>query len=260
MANWNATQYLKFEKERTQPALDLAKRIHLEHPSAILDVGCGPGNSTAVLAQLFPNAEILGIDSSQNMIEKAKQAYPHLTFSLCDAGKDSSSLGKKFDVVYSNACLQWIPNHPVLLKTMTSLLNPNGVLAVQVPSNEAEPLYQIIAEAAANEKWGFSRLRLEPNEVLRPADYFDVLSGLSGDFSVWTTTYFHRMQSHADLLEWVKSTRLRPYLNALSTEQGEQFTGEILEKTKEAYTPQKNGEIIFPFRRLFFTAVAPAAL
>ena len=132
MAQWNSQQYLKFEKERTQPAIDLAARIPLEHPQAVLDIGCGPGNSTHVLAQRFPEANILGVDQSLPMLEQAARQYPDLSFRQLDAHTELPTLGQRFDVVFSNACIQWVPDHPRLLREMMALLRPGGVLAVQV--------------------------------------------------------------------------------------------------------------------------------
>lgn len=110
MSQWNSEQYLKFENQRTQPAIDLAKRITIEQPNNILDIGCGPGNSTAVLKTVFPQADILGVDNSENMIKKAKEAYSNINFQICDITTESDKLDS-YDIIFSNACLQWVPNH-----------------------------------------------------------------------------------------------------------------------------------------------------
>ena len=133
--NWNSEQYLKFKNERTQPAIDLANRISVQNPKKILDIGCGPGNSTEVLRRKYPDAYILGVDKSEEMIKTAKEKYPNLDFQICDAGAELSKLDHDFDIVFSNACIQWVPNHPQLLREMLGLLNENGVLAVQIPMN-----------------------------------------------------------------------------------------------------------------------------
>lgn len=254
-SKWNAKQYLRFEAERTQPAIDLANRILLDHPAKIVDIGCGPGNSTMVLRQRYPNADILGIDSSEAMVRAAASAYPDIKFALCDAGRDLSSLGTGFDVVFSNACIQWIPNHPKLLGDMFSLLGQNGVLAVQLPVNKEEPLLRTVMETVSQPKWNFSAVAKEVNEVLPPQEYFDILSALTSNFQMWETTYFHRMTSHQALLDWAKSTRLRPYLAALDEEGQRQLEKEILDKFTPLYPQQRNGEFILRFRRLFFLAI-----
>lgn len=255
MPDWNPDLYLKFEKERTQPAIDLANRIGLSSPQDILDIGCGPGNSTAVLHKKYPGARILGIDSSQKMIETARAAFPHIEFQVCDASRDLAKLGRRFDVVFSNACLQWIPDHPSLLRNMMSLLKEGGVMAVQIPMNQKEPIHQILARLAAGEKW---RKKIPCPRVfysLTPSAYYDLLAVLSRDFSLWQTTYCHRLQSHADLIEWYRATGLRPYLEALPPADRENFEHEVTAEVAKAYPPQQNGEILFPFPRFFFTAI-----
>ena len=151
---WDSAAYLRFKAERTQPSIDLVKRI-----DKLLDVGCGPGNSTQVLADAFPNAlRIIGIDSSPEMIEAAKDDHPDMEFRICDA-LNLPSLGEAgFDVVFSNACIQWVPDHPRLIRDMLALLRPGGMLAVQVPMNYQEPIHRIIGELAASRR---TRLRAD---------------------------------------------------------------------------------------------------
>ena len=249
MSDWNSSQYLKFKQQRTQPAIDLALRIVKNRPKTIADIGCGPGNSTFVLKEIFPGANILGIDTSPNMIEKARTEYPDIKFRICDA----SALDGKYDLLFSNACLQWIPNHNTLIPALMDKLNDGGVLAVQIPVNEEEPLFQIIGEVAAEPKWKLQDVRRQPNE-LTPNEYFDILKGCSSSFEMWETKYFHNLPDHKALVEWVKATKLRPYLACLGEELGEEFTNEIVERAKKIYPVMKSGEVIFGFRRFFFTA------
>ena len=251
MADWNSEQYLKFEKQRTQPSVDLVNRLRDLSPKKVVDLGCGPGNSTAVLHRAFPQAELVGIDSSPNMIEKARASYPSLSFSL----RDLRELDSGYDLLFSNACLQWLPDHETLLPRLMEKLNPGGVLAVQVPYNPREPLFQIIHQVAADPAWGLQRVFFEANEALTPRKYFEVLSRCSSSFTLWETVYHQAMPSHQALLEWVRSTRLRPYLQALSEEDGLLFQEEILRRAEKAYPLTHTGEVILPFNRLFFTAV-----
>lgn len=253
MSNWDSIQYLKFSKERTQPAIDLANRIEI-NPQSIIDIGCGPGNSTAILAEKFLNAKILGIDNSENMIASAKKNYSDIEFMLCDAENGFSELERKFDVVFSNACIQWIPNHEKLLKNMMSLLNKNGILAIQTPMNYEEPIHKIIAKVTKSDKWKdkFPNPRIFYN--LMPSEYYDILSKISLDFTMWTTTYFHRMKSHDSIIEWYRGTGLRPYLNVLDENDKLEFEKDIFVEVVKAYPTQRNGEIIFRFPRFFFTA------
>ncbi|HHU48598.1 MAG TPA: methyltransferase domain-containing protein [Clostridiales bacterium] len=254
MADWNSAQYLKYEKERTQPAIDLANRISLDNPKRIIDVGCGPGNSTRVLASKFSDAYILGVDKSENMISSAKMNYPNLDFKLCDISSEISSLDRDFDIVFSNACIQWVPNHKILLKELVGLLSKGGILAIQIPMNYNEPIHRIIKEVSASQKWKehFSNPRIF--YTLSPGEYFDILSEISDYINIWETVYYHTMGSHNDIMEWYRGTGLRPYLDVLEDEKKAEFENEIMERIIESYPKQKNGQIIFRFPRLFFTA------
>lgn len=178
MPDWDAAQYLKFAGQRTRPALDLAARIPLAEPADVLDVGCGPGNSTEVLAARYPRARILGIDSSPQMIREAARNHPaNGVPPLRRRAGSLRPLGRQFDVVFSNACIQWIPDHPALLPAMMERLREGGVLAVQIPMNHEEPVHRIIGEVASREKW---RRRLPDKRIfhqLRPEEYFRLFPG-----------------------------------------------------------------------------------
>ena len=250
MSDWNASQYLKFKKQRTQPAKDLARRVKEYQPKTIIDIGCGPGNSTSTLAEIFPDADIMGIDNSENMIKKAKEEHPELKFEL----RDISKITGKYDLLFSNACLQWVPNHDDLLPKLMKNLSDKGVLAIQIPINEEEPLFKTIDEIAREDRWGLKNICLPQNKALSPSRYFNILTDCSSDFDIWETKYYHTLENHRAMIEWVKGTRLRPYLDALGEETGKEFENEIENKAKKIYPPQKNGNIIFGFRRLFFIA------
>ncbi len=254
MSDWNSEQYLKFKKERTQPSIDLVNRIDVENPQRILDIGCGPGNSTAVLKKRFPDAYILGVDFSPNMIEKAKTDYPELDFMLFDASKDFDKLEGKFDIVFSNACIQWIPNHKKLLADMMHILNDKGVMAVQVPFQFNQPMHKIVDEVASRKEWKTFIPFEKVFNILREEEYFDLLSDISSDFSMWHTVYFHRMPSQRSIIEWYRSTGLKPYLDVLADDKKTEFENAVFEEVKKAYPVQKNGEVIFRFPRLFFIA------
>lgn len=250
---WDSAAYLRFKAERTQPSIDLVKRIDLEQPRKLLDVGCGPGNSTQVLADAFPNAlRIIGIDSSPEMIEAAKDDHPDMEFRICDA-LNLPSLGEDgFDVVFSNACIQWIPNHPKLLREMMQLLRPGGILAVQIPINQKEPIHQIIQALAAGEKWKAHFPSPRIFYQLTVSEYYDLLGEITDSFELWETVYMHAMLSHDAIMEWYRGTGLRPYLAALTPELQQEFEKDVLDGVKQAYPVQKDGSVIFPFPRLFF--------
>lgn len=251
---WNSEQYLKFKTQRTQPAIDLLSRISLTNPDSIIDIGCGPANSTAILYNRYPNAYILGVDSSQNMIDMAKSTYPNLDFLLCDAKDELTTLNKKFDIVFSNACIQWVPNHSVILKNMFSLLNDGGVMAIQIPMNYDEPIHKIIHQVSNSSKWKSKLSNVRTFYTLKPYEYYDLLSGLTDDFDIWSTTYYHVMSSHNDIMEWYRGTGLRPYLESLSVDDRTSFESEVYDRLLQEYPKQKDGNIIFKFPRYFMLA------
>ena len=252
---WDSGQYLRFAHERTQPSLDLAGRIPLDNPRKVLDMGCGPGNSTAVLARRFPGAEILGVDSSPDMIEAARRACPQCRFLLADAGRDIGAFPADADIVFSNACIQWIPDHRRLLSDWMGLLAPGGVLAVQVPVNENEPMHRILRETAGSNRWR-GRFPVSRNfYTLEPREYADLLSPLSRELTLWQTTYYHRLPSHGAIGEWMRGTSLRPYLQALPEEERDAFEQEIVRQLPAHYPSQEDGTVLFPFPRFFIVAV-----
>lgn len=253
MSSWNPEQYEKFIKDRTQPAIDLASRIDYESPVNILDIGCGPGNSTRILKNRFPNAKIIGADNSVEMLEKASRINPDLDFISLDISADLNEITEKYDIVFSNACLQWVPNHKQLLPKLMTLLNPKGILAVQVPMQREHPVHMIITELADSEKW---RSKLEKRNYynLNAEEYFDILSDISADFDIWKITYCHHMPDYESIIEWYKGTGLRPYLEQLSDKDGKEFIADVYSELKVRYKVQKNGEIMFKFPRLFFIA------
>ena len=253
MADWNSAQYLKFKAQRTQPALDLASRIDI-NPLEIIDIGCGPGNSTRVVKNRFPNARVVGSDTSENMLETARRDNPDCEFIQLDAGGDLSEFSGKFDLVFSNACIQWIPEHEVLLPKLFSMLKSGGELAVQVTVNFDEPIHQIIGRVSSSEKWREKLNLPQLFYTLTESEYFDILSDLTDDFEMWKTVYFHRMPSIDSIIEWYKSTGLKPYLEVLSDAEKTEFTNDVKRELEKAYPAQKNGEIIFRFPRLFFIA------
>lgn len=254
MADWSPKDYLLFEKERSRPAADLVRRINHSNPERILDVGCGPGNSTAILYERWKDVNITGIDSSPAMLEKAKLVNGSINWVLCDAGGDLSHLGN-FDVIFSNAVFQWIPQNDVLITKLFKMLNQNGVLAAQIPYVQEMPIHKIIIFLAKSPKWsGYFRHMSSSYQLHTPDFYYEVLSGLTPYIDLWETRYFHIMNGYDDILHWMTSTGLRPYLECLEDVNKTEFLNDILTEIRENYTTRKDGKILFPFHRVFFTA------
>ena len=252
--NWNSAQYIKFQRERTQPAIDLVQRIDFDMPKQIIDIGCGPGNSSAVVKSSFPEAEILGVDYSSDMLERAQKDYPDITFRQLDISKEDWGLERKFDVVFSSACFQWVPNHKRIMTKCMDILNPGGKMAVHIPINFEEPIHKIIQEVSGRDRWTKRFYNPRVFYSLKIEEYYDILAEISADFEIWTTTYYHRMKSHNDIIEWYKGTGLNPYLSVLNDHEKNEFTEEILCEIKKKYECRKNGEVILRFPRLFFIA------
>ncbi len=258
MDDWNAAQYLRFEKERTQPSIDLINRIGVGNPATILDVGCGPGNSTAQLAARYPDAKVTGLDSSPGMIDRARADYPCLEFVSGDISRDDLLPTGSYDIVFANAVIQWVPDHPALLKRLFGLVKPGGALACQTPVNADEPSHRAMRTLADSEKWRnrFDCFRIFHN--LTPSGYYDLFTAMTPGFSLWTTTYYHPMKEHRDIVEWLKGTGLRSYLAKLSDAHRREFEEELLERYREAYPRQQNGDVVLRFPRLFFVLRKPA--
>ncbi|MBN2440253.1 MAG: methyltransferase domain-containing protein [Spirochaetales bacterium] len=254
MMDWNPEHYLQFRSERTQPSIDLISRIEFDNPSLILDIGCGPGNSTRVLAERWPQSHVIGLDNSETMIEKAKNDYPEMEWILAEAATYEPE--RKADILFSNAAIQWMDHHDTLLQKFYHLLSDNGLLAVQVPLFRDMPLGKCIDRIARDTRWKY---QLEDVSTLLTIHnysfYYDILSSLFNSTEVWETHYMHVLDSHLSILEMIRSTGLKPYLSRLADDiPKKKFEQEVLKSIEEDYPIQKNGKVIFPFHRLFFIA------
>jgi len=250
--DWNPELYLRFNQERTQPAIDLLNRIHLGSPQKILDVGCGPGNSTQILAQRWPEANILGIDSSVAMIEKAKADYPMSSWQVMDA--QHINYVNEFDLIFSNAVIHWVPDHVSLINNLIAALKANGILAIQMPLYHEMPVYTLVEQLYYNT---FPASHAAIDRVFNfhsAAYYYDLLSQTGCQFTLWESSYFHVMASYAQIVEMIKSTGLKPYLDEISGEsQKAEFAETVLHSLPTIYPQQRDGKILFPFKRLFLT-------
>jgi trans-aconitate 2-methyltransferase len=256
-SDWSPESYLKFGNERTQPSIDLVNRIRVDRqPETIVDIGCGPGNSSRVLNERWPNARLTGVDSSPKMIEKARSDYPQCEWILADAATFSSDT--KFDIVFSNAAIQWIPDHEHLLARLCGLLSSEGILAVQVPQFKNMPLSQAIERATQQDRWKKQTAHCSDLFSYHTYGfYYDELSKHLRRIEMWETRYHHVLESQLAIIEWIRSTGLKPYLDSLdSDEERAAFEEAVLAEVKKDYPLQKDRKVLFPFIRLFFVGYA----
>ncbi len=255
-ADWNPALYTRFEDERTRPAAELLARVPLESPRLAVDLGCGPGNSTALIAARYPQAEVIGLDTSPAMLESARARLPHLRFAEADAGSWVPETAP--DLIYANAVLQWLPDHATLLPRLFGLLAPGGVLAVQMPDNLAEPSHRLMREVAGSGPWaaaiGDPAAAGRLGRMLDPTGYYDVLAALAEEVDVWRTAFHHRMADAAAIVSWVSATGLRPFLDPLNDDQRGGFLAAYEAAIDAAYPPRADGRRLLAFPRVFIVA------
>lgn len=248
MPDWNPKLYLQFKNERNRASLDLIQ--HINHPQAafITDLGCGPGNSTKVLHNTYPSAHITGIDNSQSMLKEAQASLPECYFENADMSEWKPQ--RKQDIIFANASLQWLSGHQDLIPHFASQLNENGVLAIQMPDNWNEPSHAHMRKIASE----FKISELDRESILTTHDYYDLLSKSGCTIDMWRTTYYHVMPSITSIIDWVKGTRLRPYLEKLDEAAQGQFIEKYHRLLTNSYLAQHDGNILMPFPRLFIVA------
>ncbi len=253
MVDWNASLYLRFEQERTQPSRDLLARVTINEPREIVDLGCGPGNSTSILRERWPSAKIIGIDNSPAMLEQAKKTDPTTEWLCADIGAWRSS--SKVDLVFANASLHWLQNHSSLLKSLMQQLKPGGTLAFQIPALYDQPATAAIREVSDLKAWKRYAPKSAPI-AHPPTAYFDYLMDEAGSIDLWETIYYHQLPGHAAIIDWYRSTGLRPYLEALPDDAArEAFQAQLLGRFQSLFPLRANGDVLLPFRRLFVVAI-----
>ncbi|MGA7273160.1 MAG: trans-aconitate 2-methyltransferase [Acidimicrobiia bacterium] len=250
MPSWDPTQYLRFADHRTRPVRDLLAAVVYDHPAGVVDVGCGPGNSTALLAERWPGAGLIGIDSSAEMIERARASLPGVRFVVADLRRWQPP--SPVDVVFSNATLHWVEDHRGVFERLVSWLAPGGVLAVQMPANFDRPSHVLMRELAASRRWS-GRLGdvLRSTPVRTPSDYYRVLARAGRTVDIWTTEYLHALTGEDPVVQWVAGSALRPLLDLLEGADAADFLSEYTDAVREAYPPETDGTTLFPFRRMF---------
>lgn len=254
MSDWSAAQYLKFADERTRAARDLLSAIPLGEARRIYDLGCGPGNSTALLAARYPQAKLTGLDTAPDMLAKARLSMPGTAFEEADIGTWTPP--DQPDLLFANALFQWVPDHLTVLARLLESLPAGGVLAVQMPDNLDEPSHVAMREVAADGPWAdHLRDAAAKRDAIPPARaYYDRLSPLARHVDIWHTHYNHVLESHDAVVEWVRGTGLLPFLAPLDATGRSGFLARYRERIAAAYQPLADGRIMLRYPRLFVVA------
>ena len=253
---WSAKQYTTFEEERTRPVRDLLSALPAIEAQSVVDLGCGPGNSTEVLAARFPNAAVLGLDSSPDMIAAARRRLPQAQFALIGV-EDWKDPGP-FDVILANALLQWVPDHATLLPALVAKLEAGGALAIQMPDNLDGPAHQLMRKTAASGPWAdrLAEAAVSRTPIGSADEYYTLLRPLCAKVDVWRTTYYHALAGGAGaIVEWFKGSGLRPYLEPLDGASRTAYLERYTAAVAEAYPAHPDGTVLLPFPRLFMTAI-----
>ncbi|WP_061930908.1 trans-aconitate 2-methyltransferase [Aureimonas sp. AU22] len=259
MTDWNPALYSRFEDERTRPARDLLARCRIGDGEGeglrIADLGCGPGNSTALLAERFPQAEVTGFDTSETMLQAARARLPGARFERADISTWDPA--EPFDLVFSNAALQWVLGHEQLIPALFRHVRPGGLLAAQVPDNLADPSQVAMQDIAREDP--FARTLDRMNEAREPIAareaYYDWLAAAgASEVDVWTTIYNHPMTSPEAITEWFSSTGLKPFVDPLDEDGRALFRSRYTQEMDRRYPARADGRRLLAFPRLFFVA------
>lgn len=254
---WDPDRYLQYADERGRPFVDLLARVPAETPRVVVDLGCGPGNLTALLADRWPGADVTGIDSSEAMIEAARD-IEGITWEVADlrswARPDALVLVSPVDVLVSNATLQWLPDHLELMPRLVDRVAPGGWFAFQVPGNFGEPSHTIRTDIADRAPFAEHTRGVAVPASHEPDDYLRVLLDLGCEADVWETTYVHVLSGDDPVFDWVSGTGARPTLQALPQGLRVDFEDEFRELLRRAYPADPSGRVVMPFRRIFAVA------
>lgn len=255
--DWSAAQYLKFANQRTRPSHDLLSQVPIAAPKRIIDIGCGPGNSTKVLVERFPDAKVSGMDSSPDMIQTAQKELPGSDFVLADL--TSYTPEPDADLLFSNAVFQWLDADAriPIMKHLIESLPSGGVFAMQVPDNRMEESHKAMRHVAEEGPWADTLARHKPalDQFQTPLELYNALKPLCSSVDIWHTHYQHVLGSHQDVVEWVKGTGLRPFIDPLDAEHREGFLAAYLQQIKERYPTSEDGTVMLRYPRLFMVAV-----
>ncbi len=251
--SWDPSIYLAFDNERTRPAIELATRIPLSAPRLVVDLGCGPGNSTTVLAKRWPTARFIGVDGSAEMLAVARKTS--LNADWQQANLATWTAAAPVPVIFSNAAFQWVDGHDAIFPRLMSQLEPSGVLALQMPRNFDAPSHVLLRETAAGGPWASKVVRFNrAKPVAEPAAYYAMLSPHGSSIDIWESEYLQVLDGEDAVFKWVSGTALIPYRDALQGTERDTFLNEYRERLSRAYPRTANGKTLFPFRRIFIIA------
>lgn len=255
MSDWNANLYNRFGRERMLPVYDLINRLNNESEiKRIIDIGCGSGLSTIPLRNKWASSEIVGVDYSESMLQKTKELNMDIQWIRRDCNNPLDDLGK-FDLVFSNAALQWLFDQQAVIENLSRIVSNNGILAMQIPNFSEMQISECIHNAAITyDKDRFEGIEKDLYSSYSPQYYYDALSRHFREINLWQTNYYHIMNDHQDILNFIKSTGLRPYLERLCDSEQEKYLADVLETIKLHYGKQKDGKVLFEFKRIFFVA------
>jgi trans-aconitate 2-methyltransferase len=248
---WNPDVYMKFGDLRTRPALELASRCGTIAEGLIYDLGCGPGNSTQILAALNPGARLIGVDNSPEMLGRAAQEGPQGAFWV-EADLKNWTAPEPAALIFSNAAYHWLEGHDRLFPRLLDSLAPGGKLAIQMPQNFQAPSHVLMRQIAAQEPF---RETLAPvllhDPVGTPQDYYDMLAPLTSSIDIWETEYAQILEGDDPVFNWVSGTALRPLMAALNDAEQARFATKYKAALRQAYPKQADGKTLFPFKRIF---------
>jgi trans-aconitate 2-methyltransferase len=257
MPTWAPEQYLRFEQERAWPCRDLVARIGIDPVRSVIDLGCGPGTSTAVLGERWPHAYITGLDNSTAMLERARQGFPQYEWMMGDIAEWARDSGADYDVVFSNAALQWLEDHEDIYPRLLHRVRAGGVLAVQMPADMDAPAHRIMRELALSATWReyFESSSVREWHVHDTGFYYDVLANRATRLELWETEYIHIMPNPESIGGWYAGSGLRPFLDVLPSDNcRDRFLEDYIAALRGIYPPRRDGRVLFPFRRLFLIA------
>jgi trans-aconitate 2-methyltransferase len=249
---WNPEIYLGFGGQRTRPAAELLARVRAENPGRVIDLGCGPGNSTGLLAARWPEAALEGLDSSPAMLAEASASGVPATWIQADLANWKP--GAPYDVIFSNATLQWLPEQESLLPGLMGFVKAGGTFAFQVPVNFDAPSHLLMREVANDPRWRETLVSVREIQRGRAEIYYDMLKPHAAALDIWQTEYLQVLEGEDAVYRWVSGTGLRPFLDALAGDEREAFITLYKAKLNAAYPRRSDGTTLFPFQRLFVVA------